>query len=230
MASGEALLEVSDLGRRDSRSGTWLLRHVALVLEAGQRVAVVGSSGAGKSLLLRAIAMLDPFDEGTIRFHGETIAAESIPHYRSQVVYLHQRPVLMGSTVRDALEAPLKLGIHADKQWDPDQVGQWLKDLALDPTFLDKRTSNLSGGELQVASLIRALQLIPTVLLLDEPTASMDPRTSAAASELLVDWGSRDTARRAMIWVTHDRQGTARHVTHCVEMRHGELSQDPGDG
>ena len=88
------MLKACGLGRRKPGSEDWLLRGVCFAVRPGDRLALTGPSGAGKTVLLRALALLDAYDEGSIEWNGRSLSGESIPAYRKQVVYLHQRPAL----------------------------------------------------------------------------------------------------------------------------------------
>src|SRR3984957_13930076 len=90
----DAALRVIKIGRRDPKNGNWLIRDVTLSVNAGDRLGVLGPSGAGKTVLLRAMALLDPLDAGTIFYQGEVVVGDEVPRYRSQVIYLHQKPAL----------------------------------------------------------------------------------------------------------------------------------------
>ena len=133
------------------------------------------------------MAMLDPLDAGSIRWQGRAVAGEAVPGYRKQVIYLHQRPALLDGSVEDNLRHPFTLKAHRDRRFDRSGSIDLLARLGRDRSFLDKASRDLSGGEAQIVGLVRALQLDPAVLLLDEPTASLDPATAA---------GRRGAARR----------------------------------
>ena len=113
MPSDDVLVEVENLSRRRPDGQGWLLRDIALTLRAGTRLAVVGPSGAGKTLLLRAVDLLDRPDSGCVRWKGQPVRRERVPGFRRQVLYLHQRPALVEDTVERALRRPLALKIHA---------------------------------------------------------------------------------------------------------------------
>ncbi|MCA1657197.1 MAG: ATP-binding cassette domain-containing protein, partial [Actinobacteria bacterium] len=88
-----------------------------------------------------------------------------------------------------------------------------LAQLGRDEAFLEKKARDLSGGEGQLVALARTLQLDPSVLLLDEPTASLDPKTTLAVESLLQSWARERPGERAFLWVSHDQE-QARRVSH----------------
>ena len=93
--------------------------------------------------------------------------------------------------------------------------------------FLDKLASELSGGEAQITALIRVLQLAPEVLLLDEPTASLDPDSTRAIEALVHAWFGAEPQRHASVWVSHDRAQAARMSKRHLTMRAGVLDEAP---
>ena len=216
-------IEATEIGRRDKKSGGWLIRGVSVAIGFGERLGVLGPSGAGKTVLLRAIARLDPLDEGSIRLQGRVVQGEAVPDYRKRVVYLHQRPALLEGTVEDNLRYPFTLRAHRDRSFDRRAAEDLLARLGRDPGFLAKSSRDLSGGESQLVGLIRAMQLDPAVLLLDEPTASLDPATTRAVEGLLYDWLAADPDGRALVWVSHDADQARRMTRRRVYLRAGRL-------
>jgi putative ABC transport system ATP-binding protein len=224
-------IEAAGISRRDrkSESGGWLIRGVSVSVGFGERLGVLGPSGSGKTVLLRAIGLLDPLDEGSIRWDGRIVRGEAVPDYRKLVVYLHQRPALLDGTVEDNLRYPFTLRVHRDRAFDPDRVVGMLARLGRDRGFLAKNGRDLSGGESQLLGLIRALQLDPAVLLLDEPTASLDPATARAVEELLNNWLADQPDARALVWVSHDADQARRMTGRRVYLRAGRLEREGGD-
>jgi putative ABC transport system ATP-binding protein len=222
-------IEAAGLGRRDRKSGAWLIRDVSVSVDFGERSGVLGPSGAGKTVLLRAIALLDPIDEGSIRWDGRIVRGEAVPDYRRRVIYLHQRPALLDGTVEDNLRYPFTLRAHRDRAFDPARAEGLLARLGREGGFLAKHSRDLSGGESQLVGLIRAVQLDPAVLLLDEPTASLDPATARAVEGLLDDWLAADPDGRALIWVSHDADQARRMTGHRIHLRAGRLESEESD-
>ena len=196
----DALLRMQDGGRRVE--GRWLWRGLELVLHGAERVALVGPSGSGKTLLLRALSGLDVLDEGTLTLSGTPLERWAMPRYRAHVAYLPQRPVMIEGSVEDNLRLPFTLGAHAGRQYDRRRVGAALERLGRGERFLAQDALGLSGGEQQLVALVRRLQLEPTVLLLDEPSASLDD-DSVAALEAMVDEWRGSAPDRAVLWTSH---------------------------
>ncbi|MYM30570.1 ATP-binding cassette domain-containing protein [Duganella sp. CY15W] len=142
-------------------------------LAAGACITISGPSGSGKSLLLRMLCDLDP-NSGEVLLDGVSRANMAAPVWRSQVVYQPAEP---------AWWLPA-----ADAHFKPGQmprVRELLPQLNLSPSLLDQEIGRLSTGERQRMALIRSLACDPKVLLLDEPTAALDPESVAATETLL---------------------------------------------
>lgn len=164
----------------------------SLHISPGECVSLRGPSGSGKSLLLRAIADLDPH-QGQVLLDDSTSTLIPAPQWRKQVALL---PV--------------------ESQWWLDEVGahfsgedcEWFEPLGFTAETMHWQVSRLSSGEKQRLALARTLMNQPRVLLLDEPTASLDPESIARVEQLIADY-RRDT-NAAVLWVSHDAQQAAR--------------------
>lgn len=183
--------------------------RLQLAISAGDHIALQGPSGTGKSVLLRTLALLDAPVRGTVRYRGAAIAASAVPRYRRAVAYLPQRPTLSGDTVRDALQWPYTFAAHRDHRYEESAAVALTEQAGKPADFLDSATATLSGGESQVAALIRALLLDPDVLLLDEPTAALDPHSAQIIESLVAQWAnapaqSSGREPRAYVWISHD--------------------------
>ena len=226
--SAPPLVQAFGIVRRDAHTATTLLFSTDFELAAGDRIAVTGPSGAGKSVLLRALALLDPLAAGHICWHGRDVDRKAIPRYRASIAYLKQQPAIVDGTVEDNLRYPYALGVYRHRRFDRARAARLAERAGRTGGFLDKRASELSGGEAQLTALIRVLQLDPEVLLLDEPTASLDPHSTQAVEALVDDWLSTGGNARASMWVSHDPAQASRIATRRLTMEAGRL--DVGTG
>lgn len=202
LAADETLLEAHHLAFHIEGRTLW--QDFDLVLRAGERLGITGPSGSGKTLLLRTLAGLEPLQGGELMFCGRALAAWSMPAYRARVVYVPQRPTLREGTVQAALRAPFEFRLRRGHAFPDEQAHTLLQALGRDDGFLHQRAERLSGGETQIVAMLRALLIAPDVLLLDEPTASLDATTVAAIEQLITHWITAQPGR-ACVWTSHDR-------------------------
>jgi len=245
----ELLLNVKNLSRKVS--GNWIWENINFELSAGQKLALSGTSGSGKSMLLRTLTGLDVLEkgpsgeEGTINFSGKSIAEWNMPEYRTRIGYVSQHQVFPDTTVEECFKRVFTLKANHNKFYDREKILLWLEQLSLTDTgknnsdkgdftqLLNHPARELSGGEAQVVAIFLALQLDPQVLLLDEPTASMDAGLARLMEKLLEKWHkcspeifpttNRQQAQRAWIWVSHNPEQLTRM---CVQT----YSLDTDDG
>ena len=145
--------------------------------------ALVGPSGAGKSTLLRLLNFLEPPTSGNIHFLNSMFAPDrSVPlQVRRQVTTVFQRPILLNRSVRANVEYGLKLRGRNDSDAS---IRQTLERVGL-AELANQKARTLSGGEAQRVALARAMVLQPEVLLLDEPTANLDPYNVGLIEEIV---------------------------------------------
>lgn len=198
-------------------AGRVLWQDISLDVAPGARWAISGPSGCGKSVLLRTLAGLVPHEQGEIRLYGKAFEQWWPPAYRAQVVYVSQRPALAEGTVESALAAPFGLRAHRGRSYSRDAARQYLERIGLDGAFLQQDTGDLSGGEAQVAAVLRALLLEPGILLLDEPTASLDSTRAMQIEALIREWLA-GSAGRAYVWTSHDAAQLARVTDRGVSL------------
>jgi ABC-type iron transport system FetAB ATPase subunit len=177
-----------------------------LSIGAGECVVLTGPSGSGKSLLLRAIADLDP-SEGDVRLNEtprETIPA---PNWRRNVVYV-------------ATESGWWSKVVGDHFPDPSAATPFLNDMALPPDALTWSVDRLSTGERQRLALLRALVLASPVLLLDEPTSALDREATLKVEALLL---RQLTTGTAILLVSHDSHQAERLSARRLAIENGRL-------
>lgn len=215
------MLSAHALSRRGT-AGERLLDDVSFELQPGSRVALRGRTGSGKTLLLRSLSLIDPVAGGDVLWEGRSVADADVPGFRRRVFYASQNPTLFEGTVEDNLRVPFSLKAHPG-EFDRGRALELLEPLGKDEEFLSRRQSRLSGGEAQIVALVRGLSIEPRVLLLDEPTASMDPETERAAEELVLAWLATAPERNAFLWVSHSPEQAERVSKALWEIRDGHL-------
>jgi putative ABC transport system ATP-binding protein len=218
------VLQLSAVTRIDPLRHTQLLQATDFQLRSGNRVALTGASGSGKSVLLRTLALLDVADAGQLLWRGERVSSAQVPRYRRHVGYVSQRPAMIDGTVLDNLRFPYGLKAFAGEAFNLAAVTELLAAAGKTPAFLQQAAADLSGGESQVVALIRILQTGPDVLLLDEPTAALDPASVHAVEQLVQTWFEAGAASgRACVWVSHDDAQAQRVSNRRMIMDAGRL-------
>jgi len=177
-----------------------VLRVDHLQIERGQVLALVGPSGAGKSTLLRLLNFLEVPSTGRIRFLDvEFSAQQSMPlDYRRRVTTVFQRPILLNRSVRANVK--YGLGLRGWRGAD-ERITPALKQVGL-AHLARQRARTLSGGEAQRVALARAIVIEPDVLLLDEPTANLDPYNIGLIEEIVT--GLNQAEGTTVVLVTHN--------------------------
>jgi ABC-type multidrug transport system fused ATPase/permease subunit len=186
-------IEVRELTVR--RGERVVLSDVSFAAPRGEVLALVGASGAGKSTLLRCLNRLAEAESGTIGLDGTDIRDVAPQVLRRRVALVAQAPVMLPGTVADNLA--YGLAALADEARDAA-----LAAAGLDGSFLPRSANALSGGERARVALARALTRDPDAILLDEPTAALDPETAQVIAETVAALAQRDLA---VILATHDR-------------------------
>ncbi len=180
-----------------SRGGRRILDGASVLVCAGQAIAVQGPSGSGKSTLARVLATLSAPDDGAVLLGGLDARTLAPTVFRRRVAFLAQQPAMFAGTVRQNLGAgPALLG----ETLSDARAGELLAAVGLEAPTLGREAQSLSGGEKQRVALARALANGPEVLLLDEPTAALDPEAGEKVVALLRTLCARGVA---VVMVTH---------------------------
>jgi tungstate transport system ATP-binding protein len=193
-----------------------VLRVPELRISGGDCLGVIGPSGAGKSTLLRILAMLDHPTSGTVTYAENTLNGTVPIEIRREITMVFQRAALLDQTVRENVEYGLKIrGMTA-----PDRVQAMLEMLGIDH-LAEQPALTLSGGEMQRTAVARALVIQPRVLLLDEPTANLDPDNVAILERTIARAVSElDTT---VVLVSHNLHQVRRLATRVAGVIDGEL-------
>ena len=193
-------IEIANIKKSFGR--TQVLNDISLDIPSGQMVALLGPSGSGKTTLLRIIAGLEHQTSGHIRFHGTDVSRLHARDRKVGFVFQHYAlfrhmtvfdNIAFGLTVLPRRERPDTATIKA-------KVTKLLEMVQL-AHLADRFPAQLSGGQKQRVALARALAVEPQILLLDEPTASLDAKNSAAVVELIREAKARGAA---IVGIFHD--------------------------
>lgn len=181
---------------------------VSFELADGECIALQGPSGVGKSLLLRAIADLDP-SEGSVELDGMPREAMPAPAWRKQVTYVAAESGWWSDTVQEHFTAWDQAVVLAKQLGLPSSCGTW-------------PIRRLSTGEKQRLGLVRALLLHSRVLLLDEPTSALDAASTATVEAIVA---ARVSAGTSVVWSTHNSAQARRVGSRLFMMSNGRIEE-----
>jgi tungstate transport system ATP-binding protein len=199
-----------------------VLNDVGIELREGHLTLLLGPNGAGKSTLLKIVAGLEAPDGGQVTWRGQTRPwGRLVSRFRREVVYLHQDPYLFRGSVRQNLAYGLRLlplG-RSERETRLRQALEWtgLGELANEPAH------RLSGGQRQRVALARAWVLRPRALLLDEPTASLDPAAKSGVRDTLEEL---KRAGVALLVTTHEPQHLQGIENACLRLQDARLNDE----
>jgi len=201
----------------------YLLHDLSFTIQAGDRLGLVGASGAGKTLLLRLLNRLIEPTEGTLYRNNQAYAQISPLVLRQEIVLVPQEPKLLGMTVREALEYPLTLR-QLPTQTIKHRVSEALEQLNLPGEWLERTEPQLSVGQRQWVAIARALVTQPKVLLLDEPTSALD----VGRSQRLVDALNVLTQNHhtAVVMANHQLELVKEFCDRLIQLQQGKLVQN----
>jgi putative ABC transport system ATP-binding protein len=192
-----------------------LVDDVVLDLQLDGVTAILGPSGAGKTTLLRLCNRLEVPTEGRVLLDDADLAHLDPLELRRRVGMVFQQPVVFAGTVRENLAVASPVG--------DDGGGSYLDRVGLPASLLDRRADDLSGGEAQRVCIARALLTDPDVLLMDEPTSSLDGASRRVIEQLV---RSLSDAGLAVIWVTHDLAQARRLADRVVVLIDGKVASE----
>lgn len=203
-AADTAVIEIRDLNT--SFGDAVVHRDVSLTVRRGEIFALVGGSGCGKSTMLREILMLQQPVSGSIRVFGEEVIGlsdeQALPFRRRWGVMFERGALFSALTVMENVAMVLREHTELEPALADEIAALKIALTGLPPDAGYKRPSELSGGMRKRAALARALALDPELLLLDEPTAGLDPLSAAGIDELVRNL--RDALGLTIMMVTHD--------------------------
>ena len=221
----QGLSRIYQMGQSEIRA----VNDVSFSVSAGEFVALLGTSGSGKSSLLNLIAGLDTPTGGSVSVGGRDLARMSrddLARYRRSTVGMVFQAfnLVPAMTVLENVELPMRFA-EVPREYRMERARKALERVGLGQR-LEHRPSELSGGEQQRASLARALVNSPSLLLADEPTGNLDSRTGSEIMDLIHQINTEGTT---VLMVTHERPLAERYATRFIFLRDGKLVEDPAE-
>lgn len=202
-------------GLHKSFDGNTLFSIKDYRFQTGQAYGLIGNNGSGKTTLLRIVCGFDAKYEGTVLFDGQPYNEQTT----KKLSYISQKPYMLNRSVRENIAYPLLI-----RKWNRKaverEVAVWLKKLGL-TELADRKAIVLSAGEQQKVALARGLIYQPELVLLDEPTANIDPDSVEIMEEILSDYQIEKNA--TIIWVTHNLEQAFRICDQVIVMKKDRL-------
>ena len=203
-----------------------VLRDINLEVSRGEVISIIGSSGSGKSTMLRCINLLETPSGGEILYEGKNIQEKSVKltEYRSKVAMVFQQFNLFNNmTALDNCVKPQMIVLKRTKEEATRIALEYIEKVGMS-AYVNAKPSQLSGGQKQRIAIARALSMNPDVILFDEPTSALDPEMVGEVLEVMKDLAK---GGYTMIVVTHE-MGFAREVSDRVIFMDGGYIVEEG--
>ncbi|MBE8540355.1 ATP-binding cassette domain-containing protein [Geoglobus acetivorans] len=201
-----------NIGRKE------ILKGVNLTVEKKEVMVIVGPSGSGKSTLLRCVNRLTEITSGDIRINKVSIKDLDPISLRRIVGMVFQSPVMFEGSVRENITYGLRFSENDINTWETAE--ELAREVGIEH-LLEEDANKLSGGEQQRVAIARTLALKPEILLLDEPTASLDPESAKKIENLVLNLvRSRELT---VLWVTHDAEQAKRVGDRVAVLKDGRI-------
>lgn len=204
-----------------SRGGVPVLSDISLDVRASELLVVIGPSGSGKSSLLRCINRLNDIDSGAITLDGHSVFDLPVTELRRKVGMMFQKTAPFEGSVADNIAFGALL---QGQSLSRDEILGLMQQVSLEVELADKPASDLSGGQEQRLAIARALALNPSLLLLDEPTSSLDPIATNHVEDSLM-W-LREQTNLTMIWVSHSIEQARRIGSRVLLLDGGRIIRE----
>ncbi len=211
------------------KNGKNILKGVNLTFISGRRYSLVGPSGGGKTTLLRLLNRLDEPSSGAIYYNGKNIKKTPVLELRRCVGMVFQIPVVFKGTVKDNLLLPYRLGVISKDAKDAKdaievKIERNLELAGLGPEYVNQEAQELSVGQKQRLNIARALMSEPEVLLLDEPTAALDPTAAKHLIASIMELNER--LGLTVIMVTHQFKGAKLLGGRVILLVNGQIVEE----
>ncbi|MEB3308967.1 MAG: ATP-binding cassette domain-containing protein [Snowella sp.] len=223
MESGRSqeILSVSAVSLTDAQGFETILEDISFSVNRGDRLGIMGPSGAGKTSLLRLLNRLSEPTQGVIHFEDKPFSQIPVLSLRRQIVLVPQEPKLLGMTVKDSLIYPLQL--QQLKTGEIESRREYYCQLLKIPDeWLERNELQLSLGQRQLVTITRGLMMQPKVLLLDEPTSALDADKSDHLMSVLIDLSQ--TQDLTILMVNHQQRIIDQFASQVLSLLEGKLA------
>ncbi|OIP76543.1 MAG: cobalt ABC transporter [Oscillatoriales cyanobacterium CG2_30_44_21] len=201
-----------------------LLSNISVAIAKGSKTALIGATGSGKTTFLRLLNRLIDPSAGTVLLNGKNIQEIPIQTLRRRLLLVPQESSLLGMTVAEAIAYPLKL-----QNFPPSEINlrsqKWLDKLQIDRKLLNRQELELSLGQRQWISIARALIMEPEIILLDEPTSSLDRGLSHLLLDILTEL-TEAAQPLTVVMINHQLDLVSAWCDRLICLHQGELVQD----
>lgn len=221
---GQTAIEFKGVSKKFPNTEYFAVDHVDLSIEEGEFITILGSSGCGKTTLLKMVNRLCEPDSGRVILFGEDIAGQNAVELRRRIGYVIQQVGLFPHmTIEENISVVPSL-LKWDRQRIENRVEELLSLVGLEPGEFKKRyPSQLSGGQQQRIGLARALAVEPRIMLLDEPFGAIDAITRTTLQEELLRL--HKGLKKTFLFVTHDINEAFKLGNRVVVMNQGRICQ-----
>lgn len=221
--SGSIQLRLQQVSLVAGIGSHYLLQDISCEILRGDRIALIGPSGAGKTSLLRVLNRLSEITQGQIYLGDREIRQIPVLQLRQQIMLVLQESKLLGMTVREALMYPLRLR-GLERSLMQQRLDEWTERLHIPLEWLDRTELQLSVGQRQLVAIARAMVAQPEVLLLDEPTSALDAGRAAHVANVLTNWAK--SSQMTIFMVNHQLELAEQFCTRVLYLQQGKLAQD----
>lgn len=217
------ILKLQEVSLVASIGSAVVLQNISFTVDHGEKIALIGASGAGKTSLLRLINRLNNPNAGNIYYQKQPFGQMPVAQLRQQIALIPQEPKLLGMTVEESLTYPLRLQKLANAEINQ-RVDTWRNRLRIPETWLNRNELQLSLGQRQLVAIARSLVMQPQIILLDEPTSALDMGIAQHLLRVLDDLSQ--TSKVTIIMVNHQLELIENFAERILYLAGGILADD----
>lgn len=216
---------ISKIFKDEYKQEVNIISDCNLEIKANQIIGLMGASGCGKSTLARCLLRLIDIDKGKISYNGQDITnlkQNKLNAFRKDVQFVAQRPETFFDPMMKLGKSLIEPYIIYNQRYDIEIIDEYLAKMRLSKSILDRYPHQVSGGEIQRLSIVRALLLSPKLLILDEPTSMLDISTQAEIVQLLK--AIQLEKEISYLWISHDKYLLKYICSDILFMKNGKLT------